>query len=160
MESPIFNPEVFLNVQHTEANSTELLPVPDGDYTGISDPVTDKSFITYDITSGDRAGQKGVMLIVQWNLNDEGDVIKNQIGRKPTVRQSFMLDLTPSGGLDFGKGRNVELGKLREALGQNGTGQPWAFSMLGSQVAKLSVKSTISKKDGKLYTNVNKVAKV
>lgn len=155
-----FNPELFLNVQHEQANATELLPVPDGDYIAVSDPITEKSFNTYDIKSGDRAGTKGVSLIIIWNINDENGVIKEQIGRTPTVRQNIMLDFNKDGGLEFGKGRNVELGRLREALGQNGNGQPWAMSMLGGKTARVSVKTTLSTKDQKMYTNVAKVTKV
>ena len=160
MSEQTFNPELFLNVQHEEANSTELLPVPDGDYTAVSDPITEKSFIQFDIKNGDRAGQKGLMLKLMWNINDEGGQLKELLGRAPKVVQTIMLDVKPDGTLEFGKGRNVELGRTREALGQNGNGQPWAFSMLGGKVAKIDVKTSINPKDQKSYTNATKVAKL
>lgn len=154
----IFNPEIFLNMQHQEANSTELLPVPDGEYIAVSDPITEKSFLVYDIKNGDRAGQKGVSLIVVWNINDESGSLKELLGREPKVRQNIYLDIKQDGTMEFGKGRNVELGRLREALGQNGNGQPWAYSMLGGKTAKINVKTSINAKDQKSYTNVTKVA--
>lgn len=160
MNAAVFNPELFLNTQVTEANATELLPVPEGEYIAVSDPVTADSFKSYDITKGDRAGQKGHSLNIQWNINDEGGVLKEQLGRKPTARQNIMLDIKQDGNLEFGKGRNVELGRLRDALGQNGQGQPWAFSMLGGQLAKISIKHTLDKDTGRLYVNVVKVAKI
>ena len=155
-----FNPEMFLNLTFNESNSTELLPVPDGEYIATSDPITEKSFMEYDIKNGDRAGQKGRSLIVVWNINDEGGALKTLLGRSPSVRQNIMLSISDNGDLSFGKGQNVELGKLREALGQNGTGTPWSFAMLGGKVAKVGVKSTLSTKDQKMYTNVTKVAKI
>jgi hypothetical protein len=155
-----FNPEVFLNMAHQEANSTELLPVPDGDYVAVSEPVTDKNFVVFKYKNGDKAGQDGVMLKLTWAVNDEGGALKAMLGREPKVSQTFSLDIKADGGLEFGKGRNVELGRLREALGQNGNGQPWAFSMLGGKVAKIGVKTSINAKDQKSYTNVIKVAKV
>lgn len=156
--SSLFNPELFLNTVQTEANSTELLPVPDGEYIAVSEPITDKSFIEYTIKNGDRAGEKGLMLKVIWAINDEGGSLKELLGRSPKVGQTIMLDVTKDGGLEFGKGRNVALGQLRAALNQNGNGQPWSFPMLGGKVAKINVKTDINKSDQKSYTNVNKVA--
>lgn len=156
----MFNPELFLNTTVNESNSTELLPLPEGEYTAVSDAVNAESFNSYDIKKGERAGQKGYSLTVQWNINDEDGAIKNILGRKPTARQNLMLDIKSDGGLEFGKGRNVELGRLRAALGQNGDGAPWSFSMLGSQVAKIKVKHTVDQTTGRLYVNVVSVTKV
>lgn len=157
-ENQTFNPELFLNTSHEEANSTELLPVPDGDYVAVSEPITEKSFIEYDIKNGERAGSKGLMLKVLWAINDEGGTLKEILGRTPKVGQTIMLDVKTDGNLEFGKGRNVELGRLRAALNQNGNGSPWAFSMIGGKVAKIAVKTEINKRDQKSYTNVTKVA--
>ena len=44
----------------------------------------------------------------------------------------------------MGKGKNVALGRLREALGQNTPGKPWSFGMLVGQVAKVAVKHRIT----------------
>lgn len=154
-----FNAELFLNTQMDEANSTELLAVPEGEYLAVSSPVTAESFRSYDIKKGDRAGTKGYSLDLEWTINDDGGALKEYLGREPKVRQGVMLDLNSSGGLEFGKGRNVGLGQLREALGQNLTGRPWAFSMLGGQVAKIQVKHTLDANNGKTYVNVTKVTK-
>lgn len=160
MSAQMFNPELFLNTTVSEANSTELLPIPEGDYIAVSDAVNADSFKSFDIKNGDRAGQKGYSLNVQWNINDEEGKLKEYLGRKPTARQNIMLDIKADGGLEFGKGRNVELGRLREALGQNGNGAPWSFGMLGNQVAKIKVKHTIDQSTGRLYVNVVSVTKV
>lgn len=159
-EGQTFNPELFLNMTFDESNSTELLPVPDGEYIATSDPITEKSFLEYDIKNGDRAGQKGRSLIVVWNINDEDGVLKALLGRSPTARQNIMLSIKPNGDMDFGKGQNVELGRLREAMGQNGSGTPWSFAMLGGKVGKIAIKTTLNAKDQKMYTNVTKVAKL
>jgi len=160
MESPMFNPEVFLGTTITEANSTELLNVPEGEYVAMSGPVTAENFRSFDIKRGDRAGTKGYALDLEWTLNDDSGAIKTYIGRTPKVRQSLSLEIRGDGSLEFGKGKNVELGRLREALGQNGSGVPWAMSMLGGQVAKIAVKHTLDAASGRTYVNVSKVAKV
>lgn len=157
-ENQTFNPEAFLNMQTDEANSTELLAVPEGEYLAVTNPVSAENFRSFDIKKGERAGSKGYALDLTWSINDESGDIKKIIGRTPTARQSLMLDIRPDGTLEFGKGRNVGLGQLREALGQNQTGRPWSFSMLGSQVGKIKVKHRID--SGRTYVEVVGVAKV
>jgi hypothetical protein len=152
----MFNAEIFLNTQTNQAADTQLIPVPEGEYTALSSSVTADSFRSFDIRRGDRAGQKGYALDLEWTINDEE--LKRTLGREPKVRQSLMLDMTADGtGLDFGKGRNIGLGRLREALGQNKDGQPWSFAMLGSQVARVKVKHRMV--DDKVYAEVGEVTK-
>jgi hypothetical protein len=54
---------------------------------------------------------------------------------KVTCKQGIMLDLNEGGQLDMGKGKNVSLGKLREAIGLNSPGQPFSFSMIQGRMA-------------------------
>jgi len=157
MESA-FNVSAMLNSQVTESNSTELLQIDEGEYIAVIDPVSEENFKSFDIKKGERAGQKGLSLNLTWNINDESGAIIAKIGRTPKVRQNLFLDLTTQGGLDFGKGRNVSLGQLREALGQNMTGRPWSFGMLGGGVAKIKVKHRILD-DGRTMAEVQAVAK-
>lgn len=153
----MFNPETFLSTTHTEAADTSLSPVPEGEFTAVSSPITADSLRQFDIKRGDRAGTKGMALDLEWTIND--DAVKAELGRTPKVRQSIMLDLTSDGmGIDFGKGKNVGLGRLRTALGQNQNGQPWNFSMLGNQVAKVKVKHRIV--EDKIYAEVSDVAAI
>ena len=66
--------------------------------------------------------------------------------------------LSDSGGLDMGKGRNVGLGRLREALNLNQPGQSFSFSMIPGRLAKVSVSHRI---DGEnIYAEVKAVARV
>ena len=151
----MFNAETFLNTTHTEAADTSLLPVPEGEYVALSSPVTAESFRDFDIKRGERAGQKGYAVDLEWTIDDEK--LKAELGRTPKVRQSIMLDVTAGGGLDFGKGKNVGLGRLREALNQNADGKPWSFAMLGSQVAKIKVKQRLY--EDKIFAEVADVTK-
>jgi hypothetical protein len=74
-------------------------------------------------TSKKDSTKSGVVLEVIWSIEDQG--VKDTLGRdKVTVKQGVMLDMTPDGsGLDMGKGKNVSLGRLREALNMNQPGQ-------------------------------------
>ena len=152
MSNGMFSPEQFLDMQTTEANDTKLIPVPVGEYVAVIDEVKARSWKKKDDPS-----VGGLALDIVWAIDDEG--VKSLLGRdKVTVKQGIMLDLTESGGLDMGKGKNVNLGKLREATGLNVPGQPFAASMLGGRLAKIRVEHRV---DGEtIYSDVKAVTKL
>lgn len=130
-----FNPDTFLNTETVEANATSYTPVPEGEF-----PSSIKAIKPRVLTDG-RA-----VLDVTWIVDDE--TARQETGMaEPSVRQTLWLDLTESGSLDFGKGKNVALGRLRETLGQNAPGKPWAPGMLVGGVAKIKVTHSIDKRD-------------
>jgi|JI10StandDraft_1071094.scaffolds.fasta_scaffold76519_5 hypothetical protein len=131
-----FNPDTFLNTETDSANSSTYTPVPEGEFNAAIKAIKPRV-----LTDG-RA-----ILDVTWTVDDE--IARNETGMaEPSVRQTLWLDTTESGGLDFGKGKNVGLGRLREAVGQNQAGKPWAPGMLVGQVAKVKVGHSIDKRDG------------
>lgn len=148
----MFSPEQFLEAQVTEANDTKLIPIPVGEYTAIAGDVKIATWAKKDDPS-----VSGLKLQVVWEL--DSPELKEMLGRdKVTVRQDIMLDMTESGGLDMGKGKNVNLGRLREATNLNIPGQPFAFSMVSGRMAKVSVKHRVDGED--IYSEVKGVAKV
>ena len=102
-----FDAKTFLDTQVTGESSTKRMPVPVGEYTSLIEGVNVRNWQSKD-------GQKsGLALDVTHNLDDPG--VKEAMGRdKVTITQSIMLDLTDGGALDMGKGKNVQLGRLRE----------------------------------------------
>lgn len=133
-----FNPEAFMNATTTDANDTQYVQVPEGEFQATIDKVEAKV-----------VGQETPRPIinVSWKVTDSAAA--EATGRAENyVRQTLWLDVTESGGLDFGKGKNVQLGKLRDALGQNKPGQAWAPGMLVGGVARVKVKHSIDKRDG------------
>jgi hypothetical protein len=144
-----FDPQSFLDSSINSANDTKVIPVPAGEFTGIVDKVAARQWTSKDGT------MSGVTLDVTWLIDDEA--VKQELGR-PTVtcRQGIMLDMTPGGGLDMGKGKNVGLGRLREALNLNKPGQPFSFSMLPGQAGKVTVSHRVDGED--TYAEIKKVA--
>ncbi len=131
-----FDPNAFLNTEVSEANATAYVPVPEGEFNASIKLIKPRV-----LTDG-RA-----VLDLTWIVDDEE--VKQETGMaEPSVRQTLWLDITESGGLDFGKGKNVGLGRLRDAIGQNQSGKPWAPGMLVGQVAKVKVTHSIDKRDG------------
>ena len=131
-----FDPNTFLNTETNDSNATSYTPVSEGEYQASLKKIAPRV-----LTDG-RA-----VLDITWVVDDEA--ARQETGMaEPSVRQTIWLDTTESGGLDFGKGKNVGLGRLREALDQNTPGKPWAPGMLVGGVAKIKVTHSIDKRDG------------
>lgn len=148
----MFNPDQFLDMQVTESNDTKIVPVPVGEYTGIIEEVKCRQW-----QSKKDPSKSGITLDIKWAVDDHN--VRELLGRdKVTVNQGIMLDITESGGLEMGKGQNVGLGRLREALDLNSPGQPFAFSMLAGRLAKIAVSHRV---DGdSIFAEVKQVAKL
>lgn len=159
MADPVFNPEMFLNITTNEANSTELLQMPEGEYLAVTKGIGPDSFKSFPIKQGDRAGQNFYRLDLVWEINDEGGKWREYLGRDPKITQGIGLDISKDGTLEMGKGKNVALGQVREALGQNQSGKPWSMSQLGGQVAKIKVKHRLDAASGRTYVDVGAVTK-
>lgn len=123
-----FDPVIFEQMILEEANETEFTPVPAGDYQGF---VQSAKVRAMEIKKGRRAGQTVPILTVTYALEDNDGKLKELLGRDiPTVRQDIWLDVNDTGGLSFGPNMNVQLGKLRDAVGMNKKGKPFSFTML------------------------------
>jgi len=148
----MFNPDQFLDMQVTESNSTEAIPIPVGEYTAVIGEVKCRPWQKKDDPS-----VAGLALDLVWDIDDES--VKELLGRsKVTCKQGVMLDMTDSGGLDMGKGRNISLGRLREATGLNVAGQPFAFSMLVGRLAKVKVEHRVN--GDQIFSEIKNVAKL
>lgn len=135
----VFDPKTFAQMTFSDANSTESTPVPVGEW-----PATiEKSEITQ-WQARDDPSKAGLKLTLALAITDPA--VAMVTGRpKNVVRHEVMLDLTPEGGLDFGKGMNVRLGKLRSSVGLNKPGQPFSFDMLVGHEVKAMIKHGIYK---------------
>lgn len=146
----MLDPDQFLSGSVNGAMSTAITPVPEGEFQAVATDVTLREF---EYRRGDKAGTTGYALDVTWEISD--DNVRTQLGRTPTVRQSMILDLNGDA-LDMSDGKNVGLGKLRKAVGQNQEGRPWSPVMLKGAVAVIQVKQRM---DGDtIYTDVARVA--
>lgn len=148
----MFDPAQFLEQTYTESNDTKTLPVPAGEYQAVIEKVDIRQW-----TSKKDPTVSGLALDVQWSIDDAG--VRALLGRdKVTVKQGVMLELREDGQLDFGKGKNASLGRLREAVNLNAPGRPFAFSQLNGQFAKVKVEHRIE--GDNIYAEVKQVARV
>ncbi len=134
----MFDSDTFMSATVEGENSTVFIPVPEGEFQALAEKVESRNANGY------------VILDVTWSIDD--DSVVTATGRdKNTARQSIFLDMTDAGGIDMGQGKNIQLGKLREAIGQNGPGA-WSPSMILGNVAKIRVAHRLY--EGTTYADV------
>jgi hypothetical protein len=140
-----FDPNSFLAQTFEGANDTSITPCPEGEFLAVADKVDMKQWSSKD------GSKSGLKLTVLWDIQD--DAVKAHCGRESVkVPQDVMLDLTDSGQLDMAKGRNVRLGRLREALDLNAPGRPFSFAMIQGRMAKVKVGHRVDGED--IYAEV------
>lgn len=154
LDTPIFcsafDPKLLLDATTDQANSTERIPVPAGEHLSVIENV--------DVRAGNKDGKDWAFLDVTYNIDSQQ--VKETLGRQKVVlTQGIGLDFTPTGGLDYSKGRNVNLGRLREATGLNVPGQPFSFRMLVGKPLKIVVNHSPdtrpTARPGDVFENVN-----
>lgn len=149
--SSVFDADSFAQTDYAESNDTELIPIDDGEYVAVAKK---KDLRLVETKQGEQ-----VVLDVTWSIDDPAQ--KEKTGRDNlTVRQGIFLDRTESGSLDFGKGKNVGLGKLREAIGLNQPGQPFNFTMIEGRPAIIKVTSRKDKDSDQIFNDVKGVRAV
>lgn len=133
-----FDAQALLNATYTEANATKLVPAPVGDYTGVVTKVAVKS-------GNDKNGDTWTRFEMYLESTDPK---LQQIGmEKKTFRADMLLELTPQGTIDSGEGKNVQLGRAREAAGLNQPGMPFSLGMFQGQGFKFTVSHEPDSKD-------------
>jgi hypothetical protein len=160
----MFNAATFLTSSTSDQGSTVRIPIPKATYPGICEPLNENSFRQAEGTK--EPGRWYTFLDLTWVLQVPQSV-KDEIGRdRVTARQSLIVDVNEQGtGLDFSKGKNIQLNRVREAVGQNVAGQPWAPQMLGGRTALITidhriVKSKVEGKPDDIYDEVGSVGKL
>ena len=148
----MFDADTLLSSDIEGATSTEYVPIPEGEYTGIINKIDAK-----EVTSK-KDGQVYHFFEVTYIIDDEK--VREVTGMdEPRARQSMILDFTDAGTLDLGKGKNVPLGRLREACNQNDPSKAWSFRMLEGQAVKVNVKHrSADDGTGAVYAEVKNVA--
>lgn len=146
----VFDPDAFAQTATDGAMDDHLTPVPPGDRKGQIDKFITKQF------DSNKDGKTYTVMDVFWHILDEES--KKVTGMdKPICKQSIFLDWTQEKGLDNSKAKNVQLGALRTAVGQNSKGKKWHPNMLNGAMALCHI--VPDKDDPENYSKVTKVAK-
>lgn len=153
MNDMTFDPNAFLDSETIEQMDTRFPLIPQGEFPAIVDGIDARQQDSTKVP-----GEVWTILDVTYAIDDAGVREETQLP-KPTVRQSIFLDMGEDGKLATGTGKNVNLGRLREALGLNQPGQAFNFNMLVGQACIVAIKHNPDKNDPEIiYANVGKVA--
>ena len=126
-----FDVNAFLGSEITGQSETRYTPIPEGDnYLAVV------SGLKGDNVNGDP------VLRIELSIDDEKAREVSGMA-EPKVEATLWLDIE-NGGLAFGPNKNVQLGRLREAVGQNDPAKPWSPKMLEGQVCKVAIKHRVN----------------
>ncbi len=136
----------LLDQQINEPNVTQFEQPPEGEYLGRLD---DFELSTAEWTDKNTGQPRSApTLRITWHVLDEG--VKAQLGIDPVkVQQDLFLDVDEATGqLSTDKNKNIQLGRIRTAVGLNEPGQAFNLGMLkGSAPALLRIAHIPDRKD-------------
>lgn len=152
-----FNVAEFMNENIDAQFDTAIIPIPEGEHIGQIG--TDEKAVEISYGISQKNNKPWMRADIRVHLTDPNLAIQlqRQEGQEIVARYGLMIDLDEQGKLDTRPQRNVNLGKLRDAVGQNQAG-PWNFSQLKGRPIKVKIKHKLSD-DGNTYSNVTSVTK-
>lgn len=159
----MFDPESFLNTSvDAPVGDTVIAQCPEGEFTAMIDDFDANAFRSFEGKEGTQnAGKSYTVFQPVFVIQDAA--VQAELGREKVVvpHKGIFLDFDSSGGLDFSKGKNIDLNRLRDAVGQNVAGS-WSFSNLkGAGPVMVKVQHVPdSKNPENKYAKVTKVVKI
>lgn len=163
MNDVTFDADSFMQDTVDAPMATTLQSVPDGEYQAVIGDFTSEAFKTIEIADKKNPGQKIGRPVLEIPYIIQDAALAAKMEREQVVhRETYWLDLDANGKLATGPDKNVRLGQLRDALGQNVPG--WSPSHLRNAGPLLIAIKSKSAKDPtdpeKKYTNITKYAKI
>ena len=119
----LFDPNTFLDQSIDAVFETKFVPIPEDWYQAT---ISDLKPI-----SGNKEGRTWVRLEVEWSIDGQDELAKKLARSEMKVKQALFLDMDDNGALLVGTNHNLQLGQLREAVGQNKPGPCKFASLLG-----------------------------
>jgi hypothetical protein len=128
-----FDKSVFLQTTYDEVLDTErtLFPVGECVCSGIEElDILEPQSFTDKETGEQKEGSPRVKIKARVR-EDHAERIRAEFGYDPDrpvyFNYAFYLDINSEGHLEFGPNKNIPLGQLRAAVGQNVPGEPWSI---------------------------------
>lgn len=157
MNPSAFNPDVFLQTNYEEPTSTASVLLPKDDYVGII-----KELVPRQVQGTKDPSKYYLFLDFQVEIGTPPQ-LREELGRDISrIRHSVSVELVEgSNAIDMSKGKNVQLGRIRDAAGQNESGKSWSPAMLNNAMVKVSVIQDPSEKDPQVkYNRISSFGKV
>lgn len=139
MSDSNFDVNAFMSENIDAPLDTKIDPIPEGEHLG-QIGIGDKDV---DVATGisPKNNKPWMRCDLMIDLSDP-NLLAQLKREKVRARYGVMIDLNDSGKLDTRPQRNVTLGKLRDAVGQNKPGL-WNFNMLKGQPIKVKIKHRV-----------------
>ena len=152
-----FDPNQFMN-SAADPMQTQMTVCPEGEYPFMidSDP---KQLAPKNVKGiSQKTGNPYDFWQLELNCVCLDEAVKQKLSRqKVVVRYRVNLDLNANGGLEVGPDKNIGMGRLREALGQNRPGwKPADLLGAGPFIGKVSHTTS----GDATYADISRVAKV
>lgn len=147
-----FDAGAFMQATVDQPMETEFQLCPEGTYQAMVGDFDEKAIEKFDFTykNGPKAGQPGSMVKfnLPWSIQDA--TVLASLGRDSlTIYQQIVLDTAENGALDWGKDRNIQLGRVRKAVNQNNPGAWNVSNLKGAGPALVKVThETFKRRDG------------
>jgi hypothetical protein len=144
----MFNVDEFLTSSNNEVLDSKFNQLQAGEYDA-QIGVDDKAI---EITTGEsddkeNPGQKRpwAQMAIRFEVLDPTGEIEKNLGRKPGMTYRFFLDLKSDGRPDWAPQRNVRMGQILKATGQDKPG--WKVTDIKGKRCKIKV-ANVKQKDG------------
>jgi hypothetical protein len=160
-----FDPDTFLQQSVDGPLATDFTLVPIGEYMASIDDFDRDAIetIEFEYKKGARAGQPGKMYKFNCPIVINDDKVKAELGReKVVVTKQIILDIDEdTGKLATGVNRNVDLGRIRDAVGQNDSAPIASLRGAGPFIARVT-HVDFTRKDGSKgkRAEVDRVARI
>ena len=162
-----FDADSFMGQSYDGSLDTKIVLPPAGDYRAvIGDFTSETGFRSF--VAGDKSknpGKEYTLFQPPFVLQDDPKLAEVKAARDGNdvivYHKGMFLDLTDQGQLDFSKGKNVDLGLMRDAVGQNNK-SGWKFADLigaGPVMVKL-IHEDDANDSTKKYARISRVIKI
>lgn len=153
-----FDPNVFMQQTVNAQLDTVVQQCPEGEFKAMIDDFDASAFRTF---TSKKTNSDFTIFAPPFVIQDP--TVAAQLGRDKVVvfHKGIFIDTDAAGGLDTSKGKNVDLGRLRDAVSQNGAG-PWTFNNLkgaGPVIVKVIHEADATDPEKK-YARVSRVVKL
>lgn len=148
-----FDAAAFLESTTNEAGATSVTPIPAGTYNAMIEDIKPRTFVN------SKTQETGYLLDVSYKILDDDGSLREAISREPKLTHGYFMDIV-DGKFDFAKGKNVQIHRVRDAVGQNVPGQPWMPGNLKGQALQIVVIEDPDKNTDAIFNRVKSVARL
>lgn len=159
---PPFDPDVFMNQTVDQPMDTTVQQCPEGEFRAMIDDFDSSAFRSFEGKEGSKNPGKSYTVFEPPFVIQDAAVQAELQRDKVVVRHVGMfLDFGQDGNLDYSKGKNVDLGRLRDAVEQNkpGAWSPKQLKGAGPVMVRVIHQEDPKNKERK-YARVSRVTKI